>query len=169
MPATRTFSHLLTPILFFIVAGCYSTTTMILVRHAERPPGTDPDLLPEGRARAGDLARALQRANVRAILVTSFKRTKQTAESLSAQTGVAMTEIPVAADASAHVAEVVRQLSASGGRTVVYVGHSNTVPAVISALGITPAPTIADSVFNRFFVVTKRKGSTGLIEVRYGR
>ena len=169
MPDFLTHFRLAPLLLLLSIVACYPTTTMVLVRHAERPPGTDPDLLPEGRARAGDLARALQRANVRAIFVTSFKRTRQTAESLSAQTGVAMTEVPVAADASAHVAEVVRQMSAFGGQTVVYVGHSNTVPAVIAALGITPAPTIADTVFNRFFVVKKRKGSTGLIETRYGR
>lgn len=149
--------------------ACYPTTTIVLVRHAERPPGTDPDLLPEGRARAGDLARTLERANVSAIFHTTFKRTRQTAESLAARTGAPLTEVPVAADVSAHVADVVNRMGAFGGRTVVYVGHSNTVPAIIAALGITPAPTIADSVYNRFFVVTKRKGQTGLIESRYGR
>ncbi|MGH7693968.1 MAG: SixA phosphatase family protein [Gemmatimonadaceae bacterium] len=149
--------------------GCYPTTTIVLVRHAERPPGTDPDLLPEGRQRAGDLARALERANVRAIFHTTFKRTRQTAESLAARTGVSLTEVPVAADASAHVADVVRRMRAFRGQTVVYVGHSNTVPAVIAALGIAPAPSIPDSVYSRFYVVTKRKGSTGLVEVRYGR
>ena len=161
--------RLATFLLLLGVFGCYSTTTIVLVRHAERPPGTDPDLLPEGRARAGDLARALQRADVRAIFVTSFKRTRQTAESLSAQTGVGLTEVPVASDATAHVTDVVRRMLAFNGQTVVYVGHSNTVPAVITALGITPAPTIADTVYNRFFVVKKRRGSTGLIDVRYGR
>lgn len=151
--------------------GCYPTTTIVLVRHAERPPGTDPDLLPEGRTRAGDLARTLARANVRAIYHTSFKRTKQTAESLAAQTGVALTEIPIAAGVaeSVHAADVVRRALAQKGHTVVYVGHSNTVPAVIQALGITPAPTIADSVYSRFFVVTKRRGAASLMEARYGR
>ncbi|MGQ0642154.1 MAG: SixA phosphatase family protein [Gemmatimonadaceae bacterium] len=150
--------------------GCYPTTTMVLVRHAERPPGTDPDLLPDGRARAGDLARSLQRANVRAILHTTFKRTRQTAESLAAQTGIALTEVAIAgSDATAHAADVARRLLAFKGQTVVYVGHSNTVPAVIAALGITPAPTIPDSVYGRFYVVTKRRGLTSLIEARYGR
>ena len=156
-------------VILLSASACYPTTTIVLVRHAERPPGTDPDLLPEGRARAADLARTLEHAKVRAIFHTSFKRTRQTAESLSARTGVAMTEVPVAADASAHVADVVSRMLAFKGQTVVYVGHSNTVPAVIAALGITPAPTIADSVYSRFFVVTKRKGQTGLIESRYGR
>jgi phosphohistidine phosphatase SixA len=163
-------SRALAVMLLFSAVACYRTTTLILVRHAERPPGTDPDLLPDGRARAGDLARALERAHVRAIFHTTFKRTRQTAESLAARTGVALTEVPIAgSDAAAHVADVVRRMLAFGGQTVVYVGHSNTVPAVIAALGITPAPSIADSVYNRFYVVTKRRATTGLIEVRYGR
>lgn len=156
-------------VLLFSALACYPTTTIVLVRHAERPPGADPDLSPEGQQRAGDLARALEHANVRAIFHTTFKRTRQTAESLAARTGVALTEVPVAADASAHVADVVGRMLAFGGQTVVYVGHSNTVPAVIAALGITPAPTIPETVYNRFYIVTKRKGSTGLVEVRYGR
>ncbi|HEV8364280.1 MAG TPA: histidine phosphatase family protein [Gemmatimonadaceae bacterium] len=159
-------------VLILSALGCYQTTTIVLVRHAERPPGTDPDLLPEGRQRAGDLARALERAHVSAIFHTQFKRTRQTAESLAARTGVAMTEVPFpgAGQESAHAADVARRISNFGGRTVVYVGHNSTVPAVIAALGITPAPgIIPDTVFNRFFIVTKRKGSTGLVEVRYGR
>ena len=156
-------------VLILCTAACYPTTTIVLVRHAERPPGTDPDLLPEGRARAGDLARTLQKANVRAILHTNFKRTRQTAESLATQTGIAMTEVSAGADATAHAADVARRLLEFNGQTAVYVGHSNTVPAVIAALGITPAPTIPDSVYSRFYVVTKRKGQTGMIEARYGR
>jgi broad specificity phosphatase PhoE len=156
---------------WFGALSCYSTTTIVLVRHAERPPGTDPDLLPEGHARAGDLARALDRANVRAIFHTPFKRTRQTAESLAARTGVGLTEVPFASAGaeSTHAADVVRRMLARGGATVVYVGHTNTVPAVIAALGIVPAPSIPDSVYNRFYIVTKRRGTIGLIEARYGR
>jgi phosphohistidine phosphatase SixA len=97
-------------------AACYPTTTIVLVRHAERPPGTDPDLLPEGRRRAGDLARALERSQVSAIYHTSLKRTKQTAESLSARSGVPLTEISVAGAADAHVADVVRRVTSHKGR-----------------------------------------------------
>ena len=158
--------------LLFSALACYPTTTIVLVRHAERPPGTDPDLLPEGRQRAGDLARALERAHVSAIFHTQFKRTRQTAESLAARAGVTMTEVPFpgAGQEAAHAADIAQRMANFGGRTVVYVGHNSTVPAVIAALGISPAPgIIPDTVFNRFFIVTKRKGSTGLVEVRYGR
>lgn len=159
-------------VLLVSALACYPTTTIVLVRHAERPPGTDPDLLPEGRQRAGDLARALERAHVSAIFHTQFKRTRQTAESLAARTGLTMTEVPFpgAGQEAAHAADVARRMANFGGRTVVYVGHNSTVPAVIAALGVSPAPgVIPDTVFNRFFIVTKRKGSTGLVEVRYGR
>lgn len=157
--------------LLLCALACYPTTTIVLVRHAERPPGTDPDLLPEGRERAGHLATALERGDVRAIFHTTFKRTHQTAESLAARTGLTMTEVPyTGGQESAHVNDVLQRILGSyGGRTVVYVGHTSTVPALIAALGITPAPTLAETVYNRFFVITKRKSATGLMEVQYGR
>ncbi len=161
----------LTWILLISAVSCYPTTTIVLVRHAERPPGTDPDLLPEGQLRAGDLSRALERANVKAIFHTNFKRTKQTAESLAVKVAVSMTEVPYAGSGqeTVHVADLIQRMNAFSGRTVLYVGHTTTVPAIIAALGITPAPTIPETAFNRFYVVTRRKGSTGLVEVTYGR
>ncbi len=164
-------SRVLASLILFCALACYPTTTIVLVRHAERPPGTDPDLLPDGQLRAGDLSRALERANVKAIFHTNFKRTKQTAESLAAKVAVSMTEVAYAGSGQepAHVADLIQRMNAFGGRTVLYVGHTTTVPAVIAALGITPAPTIPETVFNRFYIVTKRKGSTGLVAVTYGR
>ena len=64
---------------------------------------------------------------------------------------------------------MLEQLKAFTGRTALYVGHSNTVPAVIQALGITPAPPVADTEYNHFFIVTRvGTGPAKLIRVRYG-
>jgi broad specificity phosphatase PhoE len=148
-----------------------STTTIILVRHAERPPGTDPDLNDAGRARAESLAVSLMRTKVDAIVHTQFKRTQQTAAPLAAQKSLTPIVVSATGTEAQHAQAVVAQLNAFAGRTVVYVGHSNTVPAVIQALGIAPpAPAIGDSEYSHFFVVTRTgKGSASLVRVRYGQ
>lgn len=144
-------------------------TTVILVRHAERPPGADPELNEAGLARAESLAVALTRARVDAVFHTQFKRTQQTAAPVARQHNLTPRVIPATGTEAEHANAVVAQVDAMKGKTVVYVGHSNTVPAVIQALGISPAPAIADTSYSHFFVVRRSKGQAELMRVRYGK
>jgi phosphohistidine phosphatase SixA len=154
--------------LVLLAAACrVPVTTVILVRHAERPPGADPDLNALGRARSESLSVALERFRVDAILHTQFKRTEQTARPLATRTGIVPIVVSAAGTELDHARAVVGQIDGLKGRTVVYVGHSNTVPAVISALGIAPAPTIADAEHFHFFVVRRQGGQTELLRVKY--
>lgn len=130
--------------------------TVVLVRHAERAdtsPGTsptmaaDPDLSEAGRARAESLATALKDAKITAIFATKYKRTQQTASPLAKALG--LTVGIVTADAAA----VVKQLAEAKGNVLI-VGHSNTVPDVITALGVTAPVTIGDDEFDNLFIVT---------------
>ena len=141
-------------------------TTVILVRHAEKAASTtmtnDVPLSDAGRARAAELARVLAGTHIDAIYTTQFARTKQTAEPLAKAHGVN----PIVAD-PAQMADIVRTKHA--GQTVVIVGHSNTTPDVIRALGIASPPAIADSEFDDLFIVTLAPGVTPkLIALRYG-
>src|SRR4051794_32039605 len=65
------------------VAG---STTVYLVRHAEKalanPNDADPDISSIGRDRAKALASRLGASGVTAIVTTQFKRTQETAEPL---------------------------------------------------------------------------------------
>jgi phosphohistidine phosphatase SixA len=147
-----------------------SVTTVILVRHAERPSGADPALLPEGQARAESLAVALARTKVDAILHTQFQRTMQTAQPLAAQKGLTPIVLNAAGPESVHAQEVVDRINTLRGRTIVYVGHSNTVPSIIRRLGIVPPPSIADSEYSHLFIVTQKRGeSASLIRAKYGK
>src|SRR5215212_4100843 len=61
-------------------------TTVILVRHAEKkiePANPDPDLAPEGVARAQEIARIFGNAGINAIYATHYKRTQQTVKPLA--------------------------------------------------------------------------------------
>ena len=131
--------------------------TVFLVRHAERAdtsPGTsptmaaDPDLSETGRARAESLASALKDAHVTAIYATQFKRTQQTAAPLAKALGLTVKIVT-----SKDTADLIKQLKVATGNVLV-VGHSNSVPDVITGLGVTTPVTIGDDEFDNLFLVT---------------
>ena len=126
--------------------------TIFLVRHAERAdagsaPQTDPSLSDIGRARAASLATLLKDAGITAIIVTEFKRTRETAAPLADALGIVPTVI-----ASKDLAGLVTKVKSIAGNVLV-VGHSNTLPGVLEGLGLA-APAIGDTDFDNLFVLT---------------
>ncbi|MES2683460.1 MAG: histidine phosphatase family protein [Pseudomonadota bacterium] len=126
------------------------TRTIILVRHAEKAPagGKDPALSPAGEARAQALAAALAGASVTTIFTSPYQRTQRTAQPLASAMGIT----PQVVDAA--VPAVVSALKASAGEGVVLVvGHSNTVPGIIAALGGPVLAELPEESFNQLFVL----------------
>lgn len=141
----------------------FKVTTVYLVRHAEKAaaPAADPPLLEAGIKRAEELARTLGKAGIKAIYTSQYLRTKQTAEPLAKQLGIASTVIPVKMSATnskelspQYLTEMVKRISSNADGNVLVAGHSNTVPAIIKALGGDIEPTIDETVFDDLFVVT---------------
>ncbi|MGK2860151.1 MAG: SixA phosphatase family protein [Thermoanaerobaculia bacterium] len=140
-------------------------TTVIFVRHAEKMPDIDnPPLTPVGRARAGELANVLRDAGITAIYTTSWARTRETAEPVAKLLGVT----PVVFDGKAsEIAQAIRETHR--GRTVLVVGHSNTIPDIIAALGVARPPTIGDGEHDGLFVcAVGAEGQAHLLTLRYG-
>ena len=107
-----------------------------VVRHLNTPEGQrDPDLLPEGRAAAIALAGWFRSERPAAIYVSDYKRSRQTAGPLAERLGLT----PIVYD-PADTPGLVARVRA-GPLPALIVGHSNTVPDVVEALGGTrPAP-----------------------------
>lgn len=144
------------------------STTVVVVRHAEKvDDSSDPLLSAAGSARAQALADALAHAGVSALITTQYQRTRLTAAPLGERVGIVPTV--VAASGRTHAEEVaarVREL-ADGG-TIVVVGHSNTVPGIIRALGGPDIGAIEDAEYDHFFVLTLSDAGVRLIRSRYG-
>lgn len=147
-------------------------TTLILVRHAEKETdGSDPDLSPAGRARAGELARMLADVEIEAVYATQYRRTQQTARPVADRAGLAVTVDPAdARDLDRYASTFVRKvLERHAGGTIVVVGHNNTVPAFIRALGAATLPMIDERTYDDLFVVTvSGNGDARLLHLRYG-
>ncbi len=140
----------------------FKVTTVYLVRHAEKAaaPAADPPLLEAGTKRAEELARTLGKAGIKTISTSQFLRTKHTAEPLAKQLGIPNTMIPVKMDSmnprqlSPDYLKQISDLIAASDGNVLIVGHSNTVPELIKALGGDIMPSIDDATYDDLFVVT---------------
>lgn len=147
----------------------FAQSAILVVRHAERadaiagPPAmmaTDPDLSEAGHARAASLASMLKDARITAVFVTEYKRTQQTAAPLAEALGVRPTVV-----AAKDMAGLVAALKKVDGNALV-VGHSNTVPDVITALGVATPVSVSDTDFDNLFIVMLQP-SPQVIQLRY--
>ena len=156
--------------LCFASAALAQPSTVILVRHAERAtePRADPLLTPEGQKRALDLAAALGGANVSSIITTHLQRTQLTAKPLGDAIG--QSPIVVRAGGPAHADSVAAAvMRRPPGEVVLVVGHSNTVPAIIAALGGPRMPDLCDGQYSNLYVMELKPGSAArLIKAKYG-
>jgi broad specificity phosphatase PhoE len=134
-----------------------SDTLVIVVRHAEKAvePGADPALSEAGRARAERLAAVLADARITAAYSTQFKRTRDTATPAAKARGIAIRVHEAhAGQADADAAALAAEIRAEhAGGTVLVVAHSNTVPAIVKALGGVEVAAIADDEYDRLYVV----------------
>lgn len=147
-----------------------STTTIVVVRHAEKAVGTieDPPLSPEGEQRAERLAVMFGEASgvghLDAIYVTNTRRSQQTAAALAARLHLVPAVVPLS-DIGALVARVLRD---HRGGTVLIVGHSNTIPELIRELSGKEIEPIADTDYSDIYVLSvPHFGSASLVHLKF--
>ena len=133
--------------------GTAAFTTVYLVRHAEKdltPGAPDPDLTPAGRQRAETLRERLETDTIAAIFTTDTRRTRATIAPLA----TALQLPPVVYDADKHRSLAAQIRKEYRGKTVVVVGHSNTLLPLLQELGATPpVARIGDDEYGYLFEV----------------
>lgn len=158
-----------------VVAGCASTrpptpadaappaaAAFVIVRHAEKAGDDprDPTLSAAGQARAQALATALSDTPLVAAYATQYRRTQLTAQPAAQAHGVALSRYDASEPADALAS---RLRVAHAGGTVLVVGHSNTVPALVAALcGCAVAPMADDAFGDLYRVDLARDGRATL-------
>lgn len=156
---TRRLAVLIVLLLSFAVSEARAQSAVILVRHAERlDDSPDSPLSTAGVERAERLARMLESAGVTAIYTTHFQRTIKTAEPLAKKLGLTVTSDDPPA------AELLRRIRASHPQgTVLIVGHSNTLPELLAALGDKTTIEIPATEYDNLFIVSPRQGSPPVV------
>ena len=128
-----------------------SGRTIFLVRHAEKVDESPHALLSaSGHARAGRLADMLSRAGIQRIVVSEFRRTQQTAQPLADRLGIK--PVVLAANDRAALAALLLSASDSDG-SILVVGHSDTLPRILSDLGAPSEPIPGGDYSNLFVLV----------------
>jgi broad specificity phosphatase PhoE len=147
---------------------------IFLVRHGETvaPKGTDLRPLSEaGQRRAVFLAKLLNDAGINAIFTSELERTIKTAEPLAQSLRIepkALRQLNVPFTQKEIDAFVGLLRSEHRRDIVLLVAHSQTVPALLKALGHPVEITIPETEFdNLFVVISKSEGPPTLLRLRY--
>jgi broad specificity phosphatase PhoE len=166
------------PALFGVIAALLAvlayrsvtTTTVVLIRHAEKALSTidDPPLSAEGEQRSERLAQMFGDSGgagrLDAIYVTNTRRTQQTAAPLAARLHLT----PIVLPAADIAATAVRLLSEHRGGTVLLLCHSNTLPQLVRELSGKQIEPIADSDYSEIYVLgVPRFGGASILRLKY--
>jgi broad specificity phosphatase PhoE len=136
------------------ITAASAAPVVFIVRHAEKAStdGKDPDLSGQGQKRADALAHILKDSKITSVFVTEFKRTQETAAPTARAAHVNPTLLP-----ANDTAALVEKLRALNGNALV-VGHGNTIPDLIKALGIATPVSIPDDDYTEIFAVVLANG-----------
>ena len=152
--------------------GQAQPVTVILARHGEKmaQPADNPPLSPDGEQRARDLLNAVRDAGITAVYSTPYLRTQHTAKVTAEALKLPVIETPILnRNVPAYGDSVAARVKRDGG-VILVVGHSNTLGAVIKALGGPDIGEITDPEYDNLFVVTIQDGKpTRVVRAKYGR
>jgi broad specificity phosphatase PhoE len=146
-------------------------TTIILIRHAEKDTSVagstamqaDPPLSDKGLLRAGKLVETLSLYSIDSIFSTNFNRTRTTV-------------IPIANKFGIHIlnydpktqAQFAEHLKAVHGKTILVVGHSNTIPALVNLLiGTSKYASLADNEYDKIWILNSENGIFTESQIQY--
>jgi broad specificity phosphatase PhoE len=174
---------LLTPVWLAVMGGVLAcsvllwawsranVTTIVVIRHAEKELDSieDPPLSAAGEARAALLARMLgdpqPGSRIDAIYSTPLRRSRATVEPLAVRL-----RLEIQSTGAANPQQIAAKVLAEHrGQRVLVVGHSNTVPPIVSALsgGRKVAP-MGEIEFGTMYIVSvPRLGDANVLKITY--
>ena len=131
---------------------------LYVVRHAEKDTGNNPLLSAKGKERAGALHRELQNRPLDLILVSQFKRTGMTGDSVRLYRNIETRSYK--ADATGD--DLFNLIAALNGKYkhILVIGHSNTVPAIVRRAGAIDytVSALPDYVYDHLFTISLGDG-----------
>jgi broad specificity phosphatase PhoE len=140
---------LILSISLLLVTHAHAAPVVFVVRHAQKASagGKDPGLSVQGQKRADALGHILKDSQITSVFVTEFKRTQETAAPTARAAHVSPTVIP-----ANDIGALVDKLRALNGNALV-VGHGNTIPDLLKALGIATPVSIPEDDYTEIFAV----------------
>ena len=138
-------------------------STIVLVRHADKMSGQgDVALSPAGMKRRDALMEVLKNSSLSVIVRTNALRSKETTKLIADKLKLVPVEIKRSSTEQNDMEQAVR---ANLPGVALVVGHSETLPGLIEALG---GPNVEVNTFDNLFVIVRARGVTQFIRGRYG-
>jgi broad specificity phosphatase PhoE len=145
-------------------------TTIIFIRHAEKASDeADSPLSEEGIKRSQALVQVLEHTKIDAIYSSQFKRNLDTVSPLATLSKVVVATMPVDIKTPNNYSELLIKeiLLKYQGKTILVVGHTNTIPSAIDILmDKIEIKTIA--YYDLFIVTILSNGQASLLRAQYG-
>ncbi len=154
---------------FLYAQNDYGNTTIYIVRHAEKDTGNNPTLTAGGKNRAGDLMRYLKKEKINHIYSTPYKRTEMTGDSLRIARHIDTFHYPPK-PTPGQLFELLKK-NKDLGKSVLFIGHSNTVPLLVKNFGVIdyPQADLPDTAFDDIFIIRFKKGKPEVKHKKYGQ
>ena len=141
----------------------YPITTVLVLRHADKIGEV---LSYEGCLRANELVHVARKAGVEAIFETTEIRAKQTVKPLALALALEPIEYPYSSNGTQNVVNQVKENYK--GKTVLIVGHSDTVPYIIDLLVGEDTQYQVNGEYDNLYIVTLSGNSAKVTNLQYG-
>lgn len=165
------------PLLFLLLSACSSAptppptptpnsmlqTTVVITRHAEKQSGPDPDLSPEGHARAQALSHALLPYRINAVYITTTKRSLQTAAPTIAALGIPSSRVFSLSPSVSPEQLAARVRAHPFGDAILVVSHTNIIPDLLQALHAPGPAFMSESTYDQLYVVALAESGPKLL------
>ncbi len=154
--------------IFFLLNAC-STQTFYIVRHAEKADGSDdPGLSPADIERGIVLEKYLAHKNLDTVFTSNFKRTVLTGLSVSLPESLPQISLDQSPKSELN-SFIARLKNIHSNKSILVVGHTNTIPAIVLALSGQSIPEIPETVYNNMYIITIKGNQKDLQQTTYGR
>ncbi len=131
-----------------LLAACATRPDYYVMRHLQKAEGNDPGLTAVGQANAEALHDFLQPHPPRAIYVSTFRRSRETAAPIAARLNLTLQSYD-----AANAAALIARVRAEPNKPVLIVGHSNTVTDIVRRLGGVELRPMREDEFGQVFLV----------------
>src|SRR5262249_22069500 len=138
-------------VIALLVALTAQAQTIFIARHAERTGEPDPPLNADGQRRAEALSALLADAGVVYFYTSDTIRARQTAEPLARRVGHTV-EIVKQGDFDELIARI--RKTAHIAKPTLVIGHRESVPRIVKALGGGEIPALRSDEHDRLIVLT---------------
>jgi len=129
----------------------HAQEAVYIIRHAEKESSEpDPRLTGAGRERAAKWAKMMRLADIDVVITSEARRTRETGGTIAQELDIPQKQLP-----ANDVSGVVDMIQFDHEEdTVLVVGHTETIPSILSGLGVSEPVHLDQDEFANLFIVT---------------